>query len=719
MAFAFAISPFVQSPSFLPPSITKSRPPRSPYFRFANAQCVASPSSKPSADVVVIGGGLAALSTAFELAQFGVRVRIVTDNTRRLPGGMAAAGMLAPNAEGLTDPFLLDMCRLSLQEFGPLVSQLSDIVPEVNIDYRPHNNFLLPCLRDDQPIDPSPGAKLFLVEPQHIEPLLNHDNIASVHRCLDDASIDSRALLQALRMACERLGVVIHSPYGGVTSINPKLGHIQLAGGGRTGQLIHAGHFVVCAGSWTSSLLPMVPMKPIKGQMLSLVPPPSSTQEPYLHHVLFGRHCYIVPKELDGKPVYFVGATVEDVGFSSTITAAGVASLLNNALDLVPDFRDFQISDTWSGLRSSTPDLLPVLGNVPEYANVSVASGFLRNGVLLTPITGRIMAAVALGNVQSLSAQEQNFLSRFSCNRFYDGTINAGSTDGKQSIGQLQTTTASQPNVQRLQTDVKMYKILKDGCKEAVQPPDGWSQQSQSGKNENPEPHLQRQDIKMYKILGDASREAVVPPVGWTQSTSEPKDESYIARNQQPIVTESPFSTISSSRGEVDEQTGQSIVEGQNEDMSKVTTVKLNERSIDYKEEVDNGDNVSAVNDAYDDVLANRNRSNVEEHEKLARSMNRAFGRRPSYLENGETTRMSLSQEEVECYDEVVEQAMDEMKVFTMRFDPSDASVIATQKDLHLMELNEKGEGSVPSTNGSVNGTTSSEEHQFSTDGYF
>lgn len=718
MASAFAISPFVQSPSFLPSSITKPRAPRSPYTLFANAQCVASPSSKLSADVVVIGGGLAAFSTAFELAQFGVRVRIVTDNTRRLPGGMAAAGMLAPNAEGLTDPLMLDMCRLSLDEFGPLVSQLSDIVSEVNVDYRPHNNFLLPCLQDDQPIDPSPGAKLIRVEPQNIEPLLNHDNMASVHRCLDDASIDSRALLQALRMACERLGVVIHSPYGGVTSINPKLGHIQLAGG-RTGQLIHAGHFVVCAGSWTSSLLPMIPMKPVKGQMLSLVPPSSSTQEPYLHHVLFGRHCYIVPKELDDKPVYFVGATVEDVGFSSTITAAGVASLLKNALDLVPHFRDFQISDTWSGLRSSTPDLLPVLGNVPEYGNVSVASGFLRNGVLLTPITGRILAAVALGNMQSLSAKDQNFLSRFSCNRFCDGTVTAESTVDGQRFGQVQTTTASQPNGQRSQTDVKMYKILKDGSKEAVHAPPGWSQLSQRGKNEKKEPQIQRQDIKINKILDDGSREAVVPAVGWPQPASEPKDESSVARNQQAVVAESPFSTLSSSQGEVVEETGQSIVEGQNDDMSKVTTVKLDERSIDYKEEVDNGDNVSAVNDAYDDVIANRNRSNVEEHEKLARSMNRTFGRTPSYLENGTTARMSLSQEEVERYDEAVEQAMDEMKVFTMRFDPSDPSVKATQRDLHLMDLNEKGEGSVPSTNGSMNGTTSSEEHQFSTDGYF
>lgn len=714
MPFAFAISP-----SFLPPSITKSRPPHSPYAPFANAQCVAFPSSKPTADIVVIGGGLAAFSTAFELARYGVRVRIVTDNTRRLPGGMAAAGMLAPNAEGLTDPLMLDMCRLSLQEFGPLVSQISDIVPEVNVDYRAHNNFLLPCLRDDQPIDPSPGAKLLRVEPQHVEPLLSHDNIASVHRCLDDASIDSRALLQALRMACERLGVVIHSPYGGVTSINPRLGHIQLAGGGRAGQLIHADHFVVCAGSWTSSLLPMIPMRPIKGQMLSLVPPSSSTQEPYLHHVLFGRHCYIVPKDLNDKPVYFVGATVEDVGFSSTITAAGVASLLNNAMDLVPDFRDFQISDTWSGLRSSTPDLFPVLGNVPEYANVSVASGFLRNGVLLTPITGRIMAAAALGNIHSLSAQDQKFLSRFSCNRFYDGTVTVESKDGKQGVGQVRRTTASQENMPKSKTGIKMYKILKDGSKKAVQPPDGWSQQLQTGKNEEKKSQVQREYIKMYKILDDGSKEAIVPPAGWTQSTSEPKDDSSIDRNQQPILAESPSSIIPPSQGEVDEHTGKKTLEGQNDEMSNVTTVKLDERSIDYKEEVDNGDNVSAVNDAYDDVLANRNLSNAEEHEKLARSMNRAFGRTSSYLENGNTTKMSLSQEEVERYDEVVQQAMDEMKVFSMRFDPSDPSVIATQRDLHLMELNEKGQVSITPTNGSMNEATSSEENQYSADGYF
>ena len=168
-----------------------------------------------------------------------------------------------------------------------------------------------------------------------------------------------------------------------------------------------------------------MPISPIKGQMLALRPPDeseSTVPSSLLRRVLFGESCYIIPRR-DGRII--VGATVEpEAGFSTRSTAGGVQQLLGAACSTIPSLSDYTLDDTWAGLRPSTvptparlessnladgcahssglgrrllcslvlvvcscgqPDLLPLLGTTP-WSNTHLASGYHRNGILLSPL---------------------------------------------------------------------------------------------------------------------------------------------------------------------------------------------------------------------------------------------------------------------------------------------------------------------------------------------
>jgi glycine/D-amino acid oxidase-like deaminating enzyme len=149
-----------------------------------------------------------------------------------------------------------------------------------------------------------------------------------------------------------------------------------------------AGHYVLATGAWSQAIVP-VPVQPRKGQLLALRWPVvgASGRSP-LRCVLFGTEIYIVPRQ-DGRVV--VGATSENVGFTPGNTAAGVQHLLNAAIRLFPALAECELIETWWGYRPATPDELPILG-ASQWDNLTLATGHYRNGVLLAPITGQIIA---------------------------------------------------------------------------------------------------------------------------------------------------------------------------------------------------------------------------------------------------------------------------------------------------------------------------------------
>jgi glycine oxidase len=154
-----------------------------------------------------------------------------------------------------------------------------------------------------------------------------------------------------------------------------------------SGETVRARQVVVAAGAWTGALVD-VPVRPLKGQVLRLRDPAGPG---LLQRTLRFSHVYVVPRG-DGR--YVVGATTEERGFDTAVTAGGVYELLRDAGELVPGIAELELEETLAGLRPATPDTLPVIG---RRGDVIVASGHGRDGVLLAPLTGDLVADLLTG----------------------------------------------------------------------------------------------------------------------------------------------------------------------------------------------------------------------------------------------------------------------------------------------------------------------------------
>lgn len=334
------------------------------------------------ADVLVVGGGIIGLAIATELRQQGATVTVLSRDFNAA-AGHAAAGMLAPQAEKLSGP-LLELSERSLALYPDWSHKLEQLTGQ-DVGYWPCG-ILAPLL--------SAAADALGSSAIHsYQPHLSAD-VAGGYWYPQEGQADNRALLRALRIAAQELGVKIQEGVSADAFLHQ--GH-QVKGVLTSHGQQRAGHYVLAAGAWSSELLP-VPVKPRKGQLAALLTP---TDSPYgLNRVLYGEHIYIVPRK-DGRIV--LGATDEDVGFAPHNTAAGVAHLLNQATRLYPPLADFPLQECWWGYRPATPDGAPILGP-SQCDNLTLATGHHRNGVLLTPITAKLIAAAVLGDADPLLA---------------------------------------------------------------------------------------------------------------------------------------------------------------------------------------------------------------------------------------------------------------------------------------------------------------------------
>ncbi|MEA5465963.1 glycine oxidase ThiO [Leptothoe sp. PORK10 BA2] len=358
------------------------------------------------ADVLVIGGGIVGLAIATELRHQGATVTVLSRDFNAA-AGHAAAGMLAPRAEGLTGP-LFTLAQRSLALYPDWSRKLEELTGEGS-GYWPCG-ILKPLLsapsapsspQGDIPSpDQPPAQRLSLVAMRTYQPHLSAD-VTGGYWYPEEGQVDNRALLKALRMAAQTMGVEIQD---GVRADAFLQNNYHISGVLTSHGQQQAGHYVLAAGAWSSELLP-VPVKPRKGQLAALITPPNS---PYgLHRVLYGEHIYIVPRQ-DGRIV--LGATDEDVGFAPHNTAAGVAHLLHRATQLYPPLANFPLQECWWGYRPATPDDAPILGP-GQCDNLTLATGHHRNGILLTPITAKLIA-------DSIQGKQDVLLNGFHWERF-------------------------------------------------------------------------------------------------------------------------------------------------------------------------------------------------------------------------------------------------------------------------------------------------------------
>ncbi len=336
-------------------------------------------------DVSVIGGGVVGLAAAVALADAGHAVTLF-DARRRGEASAAAAGMLAPgveHAEGAAQDFAV----AGRERYASYVDMLRE---RTGVDVPPDRAGILHVVADAAEAESRRGSLgaeaewLDSAELARVEPALAPAAGAVLHA--HDGAVDNVILLEALRRLVRSLDrvAVQEERVTGVRWCTDGSATVL----GASGSTVACGRVVLAAGTWVNEIrgLPRpLPVRPARGQMIALAAAP-------VHHVTYAPAGYVVPR---GTSRSVVGATMEYVGFDPSAPSWAAAPLERAAAAIAPVFARARRLDHWSGLRPVTPDLLPIIGADPEQPSLIYACGHSRNGILLAPVTGDVVAKLA------------------------------------------------------------------------------------------------------------------------------------------------------------------------------------------------------------------------------------------------------------------------------------------------------------------------------------
>jgi glycine oxidase len=343
-----------------------------------------------SFDVNIAGGGLVGGAIALELALAGMRVAVFDQGQPGREASWAGAGILSPAPENPSAIPMVPLGKASLVLYPEFVARVEEISGQA-VGFRPKGTLEALFSRDTArelsthvALHHGWGLQAEAIsgdDARELEPALGPEVEAAVLRP-DEASVDNRALTQAVLEAARRSGAEIfpHHAVKGIWREKDRCAGLLLES-----ERISAQWTIVAAGCFSASIAGLegcAPVRPAKGQMISL-----RHEKVRIERVLWSDKIYLVPRN-DGR--ILAGATVEYVGFDKNVTAGALEKILSGALELAPQLAHARVEETWAGLRPDSPDHLPILGPA-EIDGLLLATGHFRSGILLTPITARLI----------------------------------------------------------------------------------------------------------------------------------------------------------------------------------------------------------------------------------------------------------------------------------------------------------------------------------------
>ena len=380
-------------------------------------------------DVVVAGGGVIGLSVARELARSGLKATIVERGRVGREASHAAGGMLAPQSEADGEDAFFRLQCASRDLYPSFAEELFEETG-LSIELDRTGTLYLGFNEEDaaeleRRYRWQSRAKLTIErltsgEVRALEPRVSPHVLLGL-RFARDWQVENRRLVAALAASVEKQNVRILT---GTEATGVRLEGDRVRGLETSRGLVEADAVVLAAGAWTSllpcttrphgapSALPLralpghPPIEPVRGQMLCLEAHP-----PLCAHVIYSPRGYLVPRR-DGR--LLAGSTTERAGFEKLLTLEGVRAMAQHALEIAPAIAQLPIVDAWAGLRPCADDEWPVLGASTEARGLFYATGHYRNGILLAPLTARLIADLVTGR----DARPSEALAPFSPARF-------------------------------------------------------------------------------------------------------------------------------------------------------------------------------------------------------------------------------------------------------------------------------------------------------------
>lgn len=365
---------------------------------------------RQAADVAVVGGGVVGLAVARAVARRGLSVTLVESRQPGAEASSAAGGMLAPQAEADEHDEFFDLLCASRDLYPSFADALAE-ESGVNIELDQTGTLYLALREEDEEElerrhawQSGAGLAIELLTPEDVralEPAVS-PRVRLALRFPRDWQVENRQLVRALAASALRAGVRVltHTEARGVRVVAGRVAGVETSRG-----TLSAGAVVLAAGAWASRV-PLLEagrdgrdartrgfehpsVEPVRGQMLCFEH--AAVEMPALRHVVYSPRGYLVPRR-DGR--LLAGSTTEHAGFDCSLTAGGVHAVASHALEIAPAVERLRLADAWAGLRPKADDDWPVIGESPEVRSLFYATGHYRNGILLAPATGEIVAGL-------------------------------------------------------------------------------------------------------------------------------------------------------------------------------------------------------------------------------------------------------------------------------------------------------------------------------------